>query len=217
MEQPPTTPSPIDYLTVFQQAGAGEKKIQGIKNHGRHLEIIEIIDFPSVLPDFLEEPQELFPPAIQGTLVLSFLKHPDLADYAAVYCQGRGIPMIASGARRVAGALSPFTCCGLAQKEGLGRYGEQFGVPEYQVTLQDQKIIGLEVIRGASCGATWRAAASLLGCDPEEALEKVAREVQFLCQADPASFDPISGHSPLHFAGHIHTHALETALKKAVA
>ena len=113
------------------------------------------------------------------------------------------------------GAQSPFTCCGLAKKDGLGRYGQQFGIPEYKITLGNNKITAIEVLRGASCGATWLVLPKILNCSPDEALEKIAREVQFLCQADPSSFDPVTGHSPLHFAGNIHTKALEMAIREA--
>ena len=155
------------------------------------------------------------PAQIQGTLVLSFLKHPDLADYAAEYCSRRGVPLIASGPRKIPGAICPITCCGLAKKDTLGRYGQQFGLPEYEITLTNGQITAIQIHRGASCGATWLSLPKLMGCSIEEALEKVAREVQFLCQADPSSFDPITGHSPLHFAGNVHTKALEKALKEA--
>ncbi len=215
MENTDHTSSPLDDITVFQQGGSGEKKIQGIRTYGRGMRIVEVIDFPTKLADFIDAPQEFFPARIGGSIVLSFLKHPDLADYAATYCQRLGIPMIASGPRKTPGALSPFTCCGLAKKEGLGSYGQQFGIPEYEITLENNRIATIDVARGASCGATWLVLPKLLGCTQEEALERVAREVQFLCQADPSSFDPVSGHSPLHFAGNIHTKALETALKNA--
>lgn len=212
MKKPADPCQPDDLITVFQQNGTGEKKIQGIALYGEGLKVVEVIDFPTTLPDFIDEPEDYFPAHIKGGLVLSFLKHPDLADYAAHYCRRQGLAMIASGPRKIAGAHCPVTCCGLAPKEGLGGYGRQFGLPEYKITMTEGRITAIQVLRGASCGATWLAAAGLQGCSPEEALEKVAREVQFHCQADPAAFDPISGHSPLHFAGHVHTKALETAL-----
>ncbi|MEN8256481.1 MAG: DUF166 family (seleno)protein DfsP [Thermodesulfobacteriota bacterium] len=215
MHKSANTSCSTDSITVFQQANAGEKKVQGIETYGCQIKIVEVIDFPIALPDFLDDPQEFFPDQIKGNIVLSFLKHPDLADYAAKYCQQQEIPMIASGPRKISGAHSPFTCCGLAKKEGLGRYGQQFGTPEYKITLEDKKIASIQVLRGASCGATWNVLPKILRCSPEEALEKIAREVQFLCQADPSSFDPVSGHSPLHFAGNIHTKALEKAIKEA--
>ena len=60
----------------------------------------------------------------------------DLADYLAAICRGKGIPIIASGTKATL-ALTPFTCCGLGAHKNLGAYGEQFGVPEFEVTLCD--------------------------------------------------------------------------------
>lgn len=215
MERPATTPCPGDRLTVFQQHSAGSKKIQGITRFGRDISIVEIIDFPTALPDFIDDPAPYFPKEIKGNIVLSFLRHPDLADYAAHYCARHGVAMIASGPRKIAGARSPFTCCGLARDTALGSYGRQFGIPEYRITLRGNRISAIEVVRGASCGASWLVLPKLLNRTPAEALEIVAREVQYLCQADPSSFDPVSGHSPLHFAGNIHFKALQKALATA--
>lgn len=204
-----------DRISVFQQDGAAVNKIRGISEYGRGISIVEVLDFATDLPEFIDDPAPYFPERIQGNIVLSFLKHPDLADFAGHYCRDQGVVMVASGPRKIAGGHSPFTCCGLADHALLGSYGRQFGIPGYRVTLQEKRISAVTVERGASCGATWLALPRLLGCTPDEALEKVAREVQFHCQANPAAFDPISGHSPLHFAGNIHYKALEKALRDA--
>lgn len=78
--------------------------------------------------------------------------------------------------------------------------------------VSEGRIARVEVVRGASCGATWDAAMRLVGMTPDEALEKVGLEVQFHCKADPSNWDPLFGKSPVHFAGHIHRAALERAL-----
>jgi hypothetical protein len=49
----------------------------------------------------------------------------------------------------------------------------------------------------------------------EEAITTLAREVQYICYADPSDFDPISGKSPLHYAGDVHAAALKKALSEA--
>ena len=48
----------------------------------------------------------------------------------------------------------------------------------------------------------------------EEALTRFGLEVQFFCTADPASWDPLWGKSPVHVAAEIHAAALKVALKK---
>lgn len=71
----------------------------------------------------------------------------------------------------------------------------------------------ISVVRGAPCGATWKAAQRVVHLPPEEAIVRIGLEVQFFCSADPAGWDPIHGKSPVHFAGHVHSAALKRALK----
>ncbi len=204
-------------LSIFQQSTIGEQKIKGLLEYGRNITIAQIITLPAALPDFIEDPEEYFSEAITGTIVLSFIKHPDLTDYLVSLCNTLGIPVVASGPRSIPGAFSPITCCGLQTTSELGAYGSQFGVPEYTVELTaDGKVItGIIATRGASCGATWLALPQLIGQTREVALEIIAREVQYHCQADPSAFDPVTGKSPLHFAGNVHTRALIKALEQA--
>ncbi len=206
-------------ISIFQQTGIGEKKIQGLGIYGKDITIAEITTLPIALPDFIEDPEEYFSATIKGNLVLSFLKHPDLADYLVSLCNKLHIPVVASGPRNIQGAFSPITCCGLKKTEELGAYGAQFGVPEYNVSLSDdgKTITGLVVTRGASCGATWLVLPKIIGETKEKALEIIAREVQYHCQADPSAFDPVTGKSPLHFAGNVHTRALTKGIDKAQA
>ncbi len=204
-------------ISIFQQTGIGEQKIQGLHTYGKDITIAEITTLPTALPDFIEDPEDYFNSPIKGNLVLSFLKHPDLADHLVRICNTLSIPIVASGPRNIQGAYSPMTCCGLPNTTELGAYGTQFGVPEYTVTLSEDggEITGLAVTHGASCGATWRVMSKLVGQTTEVALEIIAREMQYLCQADPSAFDPVSGHSPLHFAGDLHTGALLKGIEKA--
>lgn len=204
-------------ISIFQQTGIGEKKIKGLDTYGKNIVIAEIITLPIALPDFIEDPEDYFTSTIKGDLVLSFLKHPDLADYLVSLCNKLHIPVVASGPRNIQGAFSPITCCGLKTTDELGAYGEQFGVPEYKVSLSKdgETISSLVVTRGASCGATWLVLPKIIGQTKETAIEIIAREVQYHCQADPSAFDPVTGKSPLHFAGNVHTKALLKAIDNA--
>jgi hypothetical protein len=85
-------------------------------------------------------------------------------------------------------------------------------LPEYSVEVLDDRIASIEVKRGAPCGATWDVLARVIGLPLDEAVSTLAREVQYICYADPSSFDPISGKSPLHYAGEVHAAALRKAL-----
>ena len=55
----------------------------------------------------------------------------------------------------------------------------------------------------------------MIGLKTAEAIVRMGLEPQFYCTADPAGWDPIYGKSPVHFAGNVHSAALEKAIKKA--
>ena len=197
-------------IVVFEHRGSGQKKIEGIRRYGRGIAITAIFDITEPLPEFIDEPEHYIDTDFDADLVLCFIKHPDLGHYLADVCQEKGIPMIASGCK-IENAVTPFTCCGLGKSDKLGAYGEQFGVPEFEVELAGGKITALTVRRGASCGATWEVTDKVIGMTLTEALPTIAREVQYLCIANPSAFDPISGHSALHYAGEVHIAALRKA------
>lgn len=91
-----------------------------------------------------------------------------------------------------------------------------FGAPEYEVDIEDGIITDVRVIRGASCAATWEAGKKLIGTPAEDGARKMGIESQFFCFADPSNWDPIYGKSPVHFAGKIHSKAMEAAIEKAL-
>jgi thymidylate synthase len=76
-----------------------------------------------------------------------------------------------------------------------------------------ETISQIEVLRGASCGATWDAALRVVGLPCVEAVARIGLETQFFCRADPSAWDPIHGKSPVHFAAEVHKAALQRALR----
>ena len=201
-------------IVVFEYRNSGKKKIEGIRRYGKNVKITATFNIIEPLPDFIDEPEKFINTNFEADLVLCFLKHPDLCQYLAKVCQQKKIPMIASGTK-TENAITPFTCCGLGKTDKLGAYGEQFGVPEFEVQMTADRITTLTVKRGASCGATWEVTDKVIGMTGDDALPTIAREVQYLCLADPSAFDPISGHSALHYAGEVHIAALGKAVTLA--
>ncbi len=92
-----------------------------------------------------------------------------------------------------------------------------FGSPEFEVEIEDDRLIDIKVIRGAPCCASWEAARRVTGTEVGDGARKMGLETQFYCFADPAGWDPIHGKSPVHFAGNVHRTALARAIKKALA
>ena len=81
--------------------------------------------------------------------------------------------------------------------------------------IRDGLITEVIVLRGAPCGATWDAAKRLLGVSADDAARKIGLDTQFYCSADPAGWDPIYARSPVHFAGRVHSQALQIAIEKS--
>lgn len=200
-------------IIVFQEKGSGEKKIEGVLNYGQGISITNILSINQFLPDFIEDPEEFIADDFTADLVLNFLKHPDLVEYLIRICEKKGVPVVSPGKK--GGGITPFTCCGLGKNEHLSLYGEQFGLPEYKVSVDGGIIRDIEVLRGAPCGATWDALQDYIGCSVEDVLTRLPRQVQYFCSADPSGFDPVSGKSPVHFAGYVHIAALKKALEEA--
>jgi hypothetical protein len=203
-------------ILLFQQAGSGERKISGLKRYGDDRIALEVISIDSNLPSLIDDGREYLPLEIHASLVLDFLKHPDLSHDLAEFCRGYGIPIVASGKKhRVRSAFTPPICCALPRHAALGHYGELFGAPELEVEISDGRTVRAKVLRGSPCGATWEAATRIAGLSTAEAPVRMGLETQFFCVANPSDWDPISGKSAVHLAGEIHRAALRRAIKSA--
>lgn len=202
-------------ILVFQQDGRGECKIEGIKKYGKKFFVIEVIAIDTRLPPVLDDARTYLPQDFSADLVLDYLMHPDLSCELAEMCAEKRIPMIASG-KKLSNkwAVTPVTCCALSRQAGLGVYGDRFGAPEFDVKISNGKIAAIKVLRGAPCGATWEAAKRMKYITVGEASMRIGLETQYYCCANPAGWDPISGKSPLHFAGAVHSRALSKALRQ---
>lgn len=200
-------------IAVFDQKGKSATKIQGIIEYGNGLFEIEVISMSADLPSVIDDAKEYFPSKIDADLVLDYLIHPDLSHDLGIICRQKGIPVVASGKKnQTRGVFTPPTCCGLVRHPSLGFYGNRFGAPELEIIAFEGNIKEIKVLRGAPCGATWKACQKILGLPIEDAITRIGLEVQFFCSADPAGWDPIYGKSPVHFAGHVHNAALKKAL-----
>jgi hypothetical protein len=207
--------NPQQRILVFQQHGSGERKIQGLREYGGNRFDIRIISIDETLPPVLDDATGYLPRQVDADIVLDYLKHPDLSEDLSAMCHEKNIPVVASGKKlRVSGVFTPPTCCGLPPDKRLGEYGKRFGAPEFILKLDDGAISDILVLRGAPCGATWKATARIQGLGVEEALVRVGLGTQFFCCADPSGWDPICGKSPVHFAGKIHMKALKRAVDR---
>jgi hypothetical protein len=202
-------------ILVFEQNGSGARKVAGIRQYGNGRYDIRIMEMPAALPPVIDDADEFLPARLDADLVLDYLSHPDLSHDLAVRCTEEGIPYIGSGKKHlVEGVLMPVTCCALTHQEGLGHYGLDFGMPRFSVTLEGDRIAEIRVERGAPCGATWPAAAKMIGKPVDWAVVRIGVECQFHCSANPAGWDPIYEKSPVHVAGDLHSAALKAAVAR---
>ncbi len=207
----------LQRVVVFQQNGSGERKIAGVRDYGADIIALEVISIDEPLPLVLDDARAYLPETIEADLVLDYLRHQDLSHDLVNICVAQGIPIVSSGKKRVGKrVMTPLTCCGLPRQDCLGIYGERFGAPEFEVAVKDGMISAVTVLRGAPCGATWEAAKRMVGISIADAARKIGLDTQFFCSADPAGWDPIYAKSPVHFAGKVHSRALQAALEKVV-
>jgi len=202
-------------VLVFQRDKMGEAKVEAVRQYRPDINI-ELIDIDCPASPIIDEPEKFFPDNMDellkgAELAIDHLYQADLTGCLVDKCNEAGVPVIASGRKLPWGAHTPLTCCTLGRIQALGEYAQTFGAPEFSVEVEDGKIASIRVIRGAPCGATWKAAPSVVGLEVEEAVVKIGLLAQFNCyaKANPNVFLK----NPLHAAGEVHS----VALKKAVA
>jgi hypothetical protein len=84
-------------VTVFQQKGSGERKIEAVKEYSSDEITIDIISIDDDLPDIIDDTSPYLPGDLDTDLVLDFLLHRDLSTDLAALCAQKKIPVIASG------------------------------------------------------------------------------------------------------------------------
>ncbi|NOZ59890.1 MAG: hypothetical protein GXO66_10015 [Euryarchaeota archaeon] len=199
-------------IAVFQRGERSRHKIEGVRRYGEGIEL-QVFSVPEALPELIDNPEDFLPEELEADLVLDYLYHPDLSEHLLAVAKRKGIPVIAPG-RRLKGAITPPTCCGLGDSKEAGEYGRQFGTPELEVEVEEGRVKSVRVKRGAPCGATWAAAEKVRGLPVEEALHRFALEVQFVCRAAAGYEVGQVRKAPLHFAGEVHIAAFKRALER---
>ena len=86
-------------------------------------------------------------------------------------------------------------------------------MPEFSIKIVAGRIADIKILRGAPCGATWKASERILNLSVQDAIERIGLETQFFCKADPSGWDPIYEKSPVHLAGALHKAAFRNAMR----
>lgn len=97
-------------IVVFQQNGGAESKVAGIIKFGNGFFDLDIVSINQGLPPVIDDASEYLPDELYASVVLDYLKHPDLSYDLALMCRDKKIPVVASGKKiKVDGVICPPT------------------------------------------------------------------------------------------------------------
>jgi hypothetical protein len=197
-------------VIVFQRGGLGKHIIEGLKKHSD----MDVLSFTvrEDLPQIIDKPEEFLDTDFTADLIFDHLYHRDLSEHLVKIAKKKGIPIIVPGAK-IEGAITPRICCALVTRDEIPGF-EKFGYPEFEVEVEEGRIKDIKVVKGAPCGATWDAAEKVVGMKVDDAIPKIALEVQFLCKASAEHDVTKSKKAPLHLAGDVHAKAVARATRK---
>ncbi len=209
----------------------GERLLETIKTR-TNFQVVSV-EVPQVLPGFIEDPEEfvkelnLDPRIFQADLLILYTFHPDLTPEIVRLAGATGAKaaIIPGGIAR-AGSIDELEkiaenygihievdeiCCTLEEcgVPVIDEFAQKLGKPELEVETKEGRISQVKVVRGSPCGATWHAAASVVGKTVDEA----ASMTGLFCQQYPCR--AVRG-TPggIHTSGDLHKDAMERALGK---
>ncbi len=216
---------------VVKRGKYGERLIETIKNH-TDFQVVSV-DVPEFLPGFIEDPEEfvkelnLDPRLFEADLIILYTFHPDLTPEIVRLAGQRGVKaVIIPGGIGRAGSIGELEqiaekynihievdeiCCTLEEcgVPAVDEFAKRLGKPELQVETRDGRISAVNVLRGSPCGATWHAAAGMVGKTVDEAPSMTG----LFCQQYPCRAVR-GGPGGIHTSGDLHKDAMERALGK---
>ncbi len=184
---------------------------------------------PDELPEIIDEPEEIELPdeIFDADIILSYALHPDVNYEIIKRAENRNVKAVIlpggakSGSRAQLKELGELhgvkviwedVCCATPyiQDKDLSEFFAEFGLPEFDVIVEDGKIKDVKVKRAAICGSTYFVAESLKGLSIDEAPTKAGYFTQiYPCFASRG----IDG--KIHQAANIHKRQIEKAIERA--
>ncbi len=184
---------------------------------------------PDELPEIIDEPEEIELPdeIFDADIILSYALHPDVNHELVRRAEGKKVKAIIlpggakSGSRAQLKELGEKygvkvmwedVCCATPyiQDEDISEFFAEFGLPEFEVVVENGKIMDVKVKRAAICGSTYFVAENLKGMSIDEAPTKAGYFTQiYPCFATRG----IDG--KIHQAANIHKRQIEKAIERA--
>jgi hypothetical protein len=181
-------------IAVFQ-GKAGHRIVDHLQRTApKSWEVIKY-DYIGTLPHIIDEPDDILPKDLpQGDLLLYLGQNRKLAELIpdiAHVCQVKGVVAAVENsaflpvglrnqlklqlARKGVDAVFPAPLCALVPEESenqfIKAFAQNFGKPELKVLFDDDKVVRVNLIRGAPCGNTLFVAEKVSGAKQSELLE----------------------------------------------
>ena len=180
------------------------------------------------LPELIDEPETYLPDDdfYNVDMIVSYAAHPDINLGLIRKASQHGVGLIIFSGGSKAGSpvqlkkeaeklgirvIWEEICCATPQIEGYSEFFKYFGAPEFEVKVENGKVVDVKVKRTAFCGASFFVAEKIKGLSIEEAPTKAGYFTQiFPCYATRG----IEG--GIHRAARVHKRAIEKAIEKAL-
>ncbi len=231
-------------VLIIDRNNNAEQVIQTVQKYGKKVNIVKIIEVPSILPDFIDEDIENYislsdiPEGVD--ILYPFTAHPDFSIHSGFLAKNKGIPVLLFpdidpitrqlGLKREVEritegkvfVIAPKTTCSITPITTMNCskfniFAEELGIPELSIKIDEKTGILKKVLvhRGAPCGATWGVAELLIGTHYTNAVRRAGLLTQSYC-AGTRGYDLIKGAGSIYTAAKIHAKAVERAFKKAL-
>ena len=220
-------------ILVLVQGEYGERIVRNImeKNPGNWA--IEVVKLPKRLPQIIDEPDEFLPAGLPSAdIVLSLGETPQAGQFVSAVVKKTGakaaicpidnnlwMPLgLKNQLQKELSALGaesafPKPFCSLTETGSIyiDEFAKHFGRPKLKVSC-GKVILGVEVLRGAPCGATFFMAKQCNGVRVDEAREKCALiSHHYPCLAS-MDIDPELGDTLMHRSARIVYEEIERAV-----
>ena len=188
-------------------------------------------ELPANLPPVIDEPEEIVEAipdeVLSADILLSYALHPDInLEIIRLAAEKGGRLVILPGGSKSGSrvqikeaaerhgirVLWEDICCATPyiEDEDIREFIEAYGMPEFEVEIENGVIRDVRVTRGAICGSSFFVAEKLRGVSVEEAPSKAGYFTQiYPCYASRG----LDG--KIHRAANVHKRAIEKAIARA--
>ena len=189
-------------------------------------------EIPALLPDFIDEPEDFLEGLHLNTdvfnteILVTYSLHPDITPQIARMAGKKGVKalIVPGGASKApVKELEQISqeygiyievddiCCNLSSNPAISDFTDKLSSPMLEVTINEDKVEQVKVIRGAPCGSTWHMADGLKGVSLKDAPAKAGLLIQqYPCRA-------VRGNKGgIHESAKLHKDAVSKAIEQAI-